>query len=459
MKNKKESQETDKYGKITPGEELKLLIDIIGQDAILDLIPKKNRISYKGKLQRINEGKIPYHNVVVLQRCCEDFFINEKKGIESKYKVSLLIRRSLISNLNALIWNFSLCAKCNTTLEMSKNELALFLLYERAFHYINDDSKEKDWLSDLDMNVFKTSKEKVREILTDSYKKVFDEIMKKFKSKEAFYKEITGLGEDYKENINNWQNEEVYNPYWRTLVPVLNYLKRIDITFVHRLIGLYLRKNAQKAFAGVLGISEDELKGILVKIESMIKDKKRPENFPSYLNSDDIWFIEHRIKIVMCLECQNNYEYSNKIIKSNDIMKYSDKHIPSSEEMFLKLWLQTRAKVFEKYSVLNDDKTQKEILKGYREAFNELLNDIEGSPFLTQFLTEIILINDFFYPRRVKAINDYFEYGCTLEVFRADKCTDKSEKILNHLIEFRNKDIRKTFVNIHSEFCPIKINP
>jgi len=41
------------------------------------------------------------------------------------------------------------------------------------------------------------------DFLTDSYKIIFDEIMLKFKNKEAFYKAINGLGENYKENINN----------------------------------------------------------------------------------------------------------------------------------------------------------------------------------------------------------------------------------------------------------------
>jgi predicted restriction endonuclease len=126
----------------------------------------------------------------------------------------------------------------------------------------------------------------------------------------------------------------------------------------------------------------------------------------------------------------------------------------SSEEKFLFFWLQTRTKIFEKYIDIKSHKeAQKEILNGYRKAFNELLNDIEKSPFLTQFLTEITLLNIFFNPRRVKAINDYYEYGCTLEVFNADK----KEKIINRIKKYRNIDIRKAFVDIHGKFCPIKI--
>jgi len=451
MKKYKKTQKAEKYGEITFGKTIKLLIDIIGQNAILDLIPEKNRESYERKLQRINEGEIPYHNISVLQRCCDEFF----KEIASKYEVSPLLGRSLISNLYDLLFAFSLYAKSKIILNISKNEIALYLLYEKASHYIYDDSSKEDWLSNLDMNILKTSKEKVLEFLTDSYKRIFDKIKEEFKNKEAIYKEITGLKEDYKENINNWRNESVYNPNWRTLVPVLNYLyKQRHIEFVHRLIGLYLRKNAQKVFVGILDVSEDELKEIIEKIVNMIKENKCPERIRSDLYFDDLWFKDRRIGIIKCLEFQNNYENSIDKMKSNNITKYlKDNYLRSSEEKFLFFWLQTRADVFEKHRNLKDQK--EEILKGYKKAFYELLNDIEKSPFLSQFLTEIMLINDFFYPRRVKAINDYYEYGCTLGIFNADK----KEKLFNRLKKFRNTDIRKAIVDIHDKFCPIKINP
>jgi hypothetical protein len=119
------------------------------------------------------------------------------------------------------------------------------------------------------------------------------------------------------------------------------------------------------------------------------------------------------------------------------------------------LWLQTRARVFFFFNELKDNREERvEILKGYSIAFDKLINDTEKSPFLTQFLPELLLINHFFNPRRVKALNDYFEYGCTLEIFNAEK----RDEILNDVKGFLNPDIRKALVNIHSRFCPIKIN-
>jgi len=226
--------------------------------------------------------------------------------------------------------------------------------------------------------------------------------------------------------------------------------------FVHRLIGLYLRKNAQKAFVGVFDVSEDELKEIIVKITEMIEDQKCPEEIPYYLCYDDKWLEAHRFKIVECLRFQNNYE-NNIGIQSNDILNCLERNYShSSEGKFLFFWLQTRAKVFEKYSDLKTNKEiQEEILTGYREAFDELLNnDRRGSPFLRQFLAEIILINYFFYPRRVRVINFYFEKGCTFGVFNADE----EKEIINHPKKLRNTDIRKALINMPNHFYDIKIN-
>jgi hypothetical protein len=454
MKKKEKSQETDNYGKITVSKSLNLLINIIGKSVILDLIPKKNRISYKGKIEKIiYEKKIPYPNVVILQSCCKQFFKDEKEGIENKYKVSQLVMTSLNSILKSFLWDFSLYTKSNIISNKSKNEIALHLLHERAFHYLYDDPSEKDPLTIL-MN-------------TDSYKKIFDK--KTFKDKEkAFYEKE---GEGYRNNIRQWQEEIVYNPSWQKLVPVLEFFYNHNRRrFVHRLIGLYLRKNAQEEFRKVLCVSKDELKEIIENIINMIREKKRPEKFPSDLRYNNIWLYDQRIRITKCLEFQNNYENTINLVESNNIIKYlEDNYLRSSEEKFLFFWLQTRAKIIENYSNIKDHKeTQKEILNGYKKAFDELLNDIEKSPFLHQFLIEIILINYFLNRRNKKSREDYYEYGCTLEYgftiengnIREKLNANEQEKILNNILkEFRNKDIRKTLLDIHSKTCPIEIIP
>jgi len=453
MKNKKESQEADKYGKITFGEETKLLVGIIGESAILDIMSEdrkrmsrdrkrvlKDRKSYRTTLERMYKGEMPYNGFTSLQRYCEEFL----KKIKGEYKVSPLVMTSFNLNPKSFIRNFSLYAESNIILHKSKKELASFLLHVQAFYCI-EESLSGSLINDL----FKTSEKKVLEFLTDSYDKVFGEIMQIFrKNNEAFYKQIPNKqGEDYRVNIDNWRKEKVYNPEWRTLVPVLDYLKREHISFVHRLIGLYLRKNAQKALLDVLDVSKDELKEIIENIAKMIEDKKRPENIPYDLYFDHIWLRDQRINIAKCLQFQNNYENSIDVEESNNIIKYLKRnysHYP--EGKFLYFWLQTRAKVFEKHNDLEGHReVQEEILKGYREAIDELLNDTK-SPFDRHFLIEIMLINYIFYPRRVKAIKDYYEHGrITLEIFNANMSW---ENMFNILKEFQNTDIRKALVNI-----------
>jgi hypothetical protein len=450
MENKKEIQEADKYGQITFHKEAKLLVDIIGQDAIIYFMSKKNPKFYKSnkrKLERMNNGEMPDNVFTSLQQCCKDFF--------KEYKISPLVMTSLNLNPESFIRDFSLYAESNIILGKSKKEIALFVLHEQAFYCI-----EENLSGTLINDPFKTSEKKVLEFLRDSYDAIF-------KNKDVFnkdfYKEITKQhGDSYKKNIDNWRIEDVnnpnyvYNPNWRTLVPVLDYLKREHISLVHRLIGLYLRKNAQKALLDILDISEDELKEIIEEIANMIEYKKRPEKIPTNLNYDDIWFNGQRYRIVKCLEFQNNYENSIDVKKSNDFTKYLERNYSRSpEEKFLYFWLQTRAKIFEKHSDLIE--VQEEILEGYKNAFAELLIDIKQSPFKRQFFIEIMLINDFFYPRRVKAIKDYYEHArTTLGIFNANMSW---EKMLNILKEFRNTDIRKALVNIHSKHCPIKISP
>jgi hypothetical protein len=46
-----------KYGNITFGEITRLLIDIIGQNVILDDMPLKEQGAYKRKLERIYQGE------------------------------------------------------------------------------------------------------------------------------------------------------------------------------------------------------------------------------------------------------------------------------------------------------------------------------------------------------------------------------------------------------------------
>ena len=445
MENKTEKDKSE-YDDVSFSKRIKLLVDIIGQDVILDIKKKKPK-GYKRKLQRIYNGEsVQYTNLDTSeyepespQFYCKLFF----EEIYDNYGVPPLICTSIFSDISDFMHHFSIYTESNKILDKSKNEIVLCALEGLISHHIEGNS---------DKDVFKTSKKSVLEFLTDSYKIIFNEIFKKFKNKKNFYEEITKdlyKQESHKKNIDNWINEKC-NSDWQTLIPILDCLKGKHITFVHRLIGMYLRKNAQKVLADILDISENELKEIIIKIVSLIKKEQSLEKFPSALYFDDIWINDQRFLISMCLQYQNNYKNGSDIAKSNDTIEYLERNYNhSSEEKYLFFWLQTRAKIFVKYCDLEGHR--EEILDGYRKAFDELYNK-QSNPFLAQFLTEIIMINDFFYPRRKNA-EKYYKYGYNRGKFGADK-----QKILNTFKKFKNKDIRKTFVDIHEKICELYIS-
>jgi tetratricopeptide (TPR) repeat protein len=468
MKNMLDKQ--DKYGNVTFGEATKLLINTIGQNAILDIavkkIPKsqkekqkKLRDSLKKTQERIYSGEAVYdaqsetddvyHNLVSSEtEEARGYYAQLFKDAEQKYGFSAFAKQTFAGFTGSFFY-----ALANTVaFEKLKKDIALFLLKKQTFHYIYDSLTKGIPLLPQRKDTFKPTKEGVLTFLTDSYKKIFDDIFKRFESKEAFYKSIKGLkslAEDYKENITNWcrnknDPKSVYNPNWQTLVPVLDFLHSQSMNaFAHRLINLYLRKNAQKALADVLHISEDEQEKIIIDIVTMLMENRCPEEFYEDIYANDLQFAEQISLISMYLSYQNYTESFDPII-SNNIMSYIEDKCPRSSEKFFSPWLKARAKVFERHSTLKDDKNaQKEILANFKKAFE---NGIAYAGWLLpQFLLEGIVINDYFNPRREKDANDFFGYGYVLEIFG-----DNKQKLLDWLNrDVKCSDIRGDFIGIY----------
>jgi len=445
----------DEYGNVTFGEATKLLINTIGQNVTLDLAGEKRRISLKKTQERMYTGDTVYgaqsetadiyRNLVSSEtEEARGYYVQFFKNAE-KYGFSAFAKQTFAAFTGCFFY-----ALVNTVaFEKPKKDIALFLLKKQTFHYIYDSVTKGTAVDPAKKDIFKPSKESALAFLTDSYKKIFEH----FKCKEAFYAGIKSLAEDYKENITNWcRNEKeakcVYNPNWQTLVPVLDFLHRQNMSaFAHRLINLYLRKNAQKALADVLHISEGEQKKIITDIETMLIENRRPEEFYEDIYASDLQFAEQGSLISMYLSYQNYTESFDPVI-SNNIMSYIEDKCPRSSEKFFSPWLKARAKVFERQSTLKDDKNaQEEILANYKKAFE---NGIAYAGWLlAQFLMEGIVINDYFNPRREKDSNDFFGYGYVLEVFG-----DNKKKLLDWLKEVKYSDIRGDFIGIYRDFNP-----
>jgi hypothetical protein len=470
MENNKELHESEN---VSFTKKTKLLINTIGQNIILDLLPLKERDAYERNLQRYYKRQsvnrqFSSKELESPQWYCEQFY----KNIEGNYRIPSLLMESLFigftSSLESILWDYNLYYKSTSILGKSKKEIVLHVLHEQMLRYIDDDSSKKD---SLWMEFFKTSEDTIIRLLTDSFDNIFKELILIYRSEEVFYEAINNYCEknhnkylnlsereiiNYKQNIINWRTGKVYNPNWRTLVPVLDFLEENHITFVHRLIGLYLRKNAQKALADIFSIFENELNEIIVEIVRMIKEKKRLEEFSSGLLFDVIWFHAQRLLIVECLEYQNNYENNTDIKKSSEIIEYLKcNYFRSPEEKFLCSWLQTRARVFGiDYCRKNIKETGEDIVDAYKDIFTNYCKYIDLGTFIRPFLFEAMVITECFFPRRVKVINDYYEHGYACGGFPANK-----QVVFNDLKEFRNKDLRISYINIHHKHCQIKISP
>jgi len=307
-------------------------------------------------------------------------------------------------------------------------------------------------------NFLQLFKEAVEEFISndfDTLKIIIEEIPKSKIKYPYFYdynkskKPSFNLDED----IFNWRrgksekdNKGVYNPTWKTLEPILDFLQKNNETeFVHRLIGHYFLKNAQSAMENILGISDKEHEKIITDIKTMINENKKPEEF--YVEND-FKFLEQIKLIWMCLvyQCQENFD----LLKSNEIIKAIETKCNNScsFKKFLSPWLNARAKIFETGGTLKENKeVQDAIIKGYKKAYDEGL--AYAGEYLGQFLLEAIIINGFCNPRQVKNTNDYYGYGYALEIFGPEK-----QNLLDLIKETSN--LQMELVNIlYSDFNSI----
>jgi tetratricopeptide (TPR) repeat protein len=240
--------------------------------------------------------------------------------------------------------------------------------------------------------------------------------------------------------------EDVYNATWKNLEFILDYLHEINflpeedkITYIHRLINLYLRRNAQRAIRKILDISEPEQDKIIEAIKTMLNNEnKKPEDF--YLEND-FEFFEQINLIYLCLVYQYQEDFDPE--KSDEIINTIKSKCDNSKKFFSH-WLKARAEVFRNgETIKKNKKVQDSIINGYKEAYKEGI--AYAGCYLTQFLFEAIVINRFC--RREG--NNYYGYGYALELFESDK-----ENLYKFIKESKNTEPGKDFIDIHYSCNP-----
>jgi tetratricopeptide (TPR) repeat protein len=487
MENHEKNQETDKYGNVTFGEASRFLIDIIGQNVILDYISKKienkkeaekKREAFKQNLDRMYRGQTVYRKFATVERESPQWYFEQFfKDLENKYRFPPLA----MIIVDSFIWQFFFALTWHTPFEKPKSETVLFHLRKQVFCFIYDLINGKPFSDDC---VYKIPSDSIMKFLTDSYSKIFTDVIQKyndnkglkksktktkglelmlqkvFENKKTLHGKIENFYDDnadkyprldtsdyspnYRQNIHNWQNKnKKVNPTWKALEPILDFLQNNNGTaFVHRLIGHYFMRNAQKAHENVLQISQPEQEKIITDIVTMIIENRKPEEF----YTENIFEFSEQINLIrMCLVYQ--YQKDFDPVKSDEIIKVIESKCTHSKKFFSP-WLNARAKIFETGETLKEDKgVQDTIINGYKKAYDEGIAYAGG--YLGQFLLEAILINRFCNPRQVKNTNDYHGYGYALEIFGLDK-----QKLLELIKETDN--LQMEFVNIqYSDFNPI----
>ncbi|MDR2717935.1 MAG: tetratricopeptide repeat protein [Treponema sp.] len=469
-------EEINKYGNVTFGQTSKFLIDIIGQNVILDYISKnienekeaeKKREAFKQNLDRMYRGQAVYYKkFATAERESPQWYIEQffKEILEKKEKYNL--PRIVYIIIDSFTWQLFFALTWHTPFEKLKSETVLFHLRKQVFCFIYHNLLNGMPLSDG--SVYKISSNSIIRFLSDDFKNIFLELGNKYKDNEDFMKPKTrGLelmlqktfenkktihgkienyyddnadkyprldasdySPNYRQNIHNWQNEKI-NPTWKALEPILDFLQKNNgIVFVHRLIGHCFLRNTQKALENVLHISQPEQEKIITDIKTMINDKRKPEEF--YIEND-FEFLEQVNLIYMCLVYQHQEDFDP--VKSDAIINVIESKCTNSKKFFSP-WLNARAKVFETGETIRNNKDL--IIKGYKKAYDEGI--AYAGCYLSQFLLEAIVINRFC--RREG--NNYYGYGYALELFESEK-----ENLYKFIKESKNTEPCKGFIDIH----------
>ena len=462
----------EQYGNITYGEITNIIVDTIGLNVILNLVSKEKKDvkkfedAYAKDLQRYYKGDLVYRQATSEKQNWQSYIIKFfEEVLRKKYHFSCSAKNIIYYFYKQFINTI----RPFTIYKNNKKKTVLYLLEKELLNSCYNLTKTEIFTNDINIK-----SENITMLLTDSYKKIFTEIFKKYNYKEEFYREIedyyleninkypklTKKDFNYKRNIDNWcnssihrkskikKNNEAWNPNWFNLEPILDYLEEKKcLIFVHRLILMYLLKNAQGTIEDNLGISVIEQNEILVKIITMLQEEKKPEEFYSNHKENHLEFLEQTFLIEICLVYQHqkdfNSEIMNKIISK--VEKKCDNDEGASSEKFFSIWLNARAMVFKKCETLKKNKKeQDEIINEYKKALKyakSMAGHCSGI-----FLYEIMLINGYcdllHHKSRESLRENIYGLGYAIGVFSKD-------------VEQKMIDIQKEQINLKQELIAI----
>ena len=413
----------DKYGNINFGEASKLLVSIIGQDAILSLVPNREKI--KKKLSRIykeddvefiglgtpkieiveeiiKEKELPQHYIENPQHYFITFFKKLRNDYNVPEFVSILIEDT--------IWQLFHSCISFTLFEKTKKDTVKILFRKQVFHSLYDITSE------IEKKVLVSFFSKIHD-LSDTYKLFFNEAAKIITNGNLSIL-LRNIIEDYVDDdkftlnlqtISRW--DKGTKATWNSIKPVLDYFQKGKYSFfVYRFLAIYFLKNAKKAFCDLEILETDEFNKIVIDIITMLIENKKPEIFYSTdfgtVDSEEFHFLIG--KCLILAELQNN-DISSRKKMINEI----DQMCPKSK-VFFSPWLEAKINL-----ATNKQNIDYKLLREfYRTAFDK--GKYYAGGFLWKFLLEAIALEKY-QNNLVGNLNDYYAFGYALEMFTGDK--------------------------------------
>ena len=421
----------DKYGNINFGETSKLLVRIIGQDAVLSSLDEHNRDKIKRKLSRIykeddvefmylgtpkieiideaniKEKILPPHYIENPQHYFKSFF----KKLKDDYKVPEFVAVLIVDT----IWQLFHSSISFTPFEKTKKDTVKFLFRKQVFHLLFDLTTQSSLSPKIEKNILVSFFSKIHD-LSDTYKLLFKEASEIISNGNLslLLRNIIDFVNDDKytlnlQTISRW--DKGTNATWHSIKPVLDYFhERKCSTFVYRFLAIYFLKNAKKVFYELELLENDEFDKIIIDIITMLIENKKPEIFYD-INFGTVDSEEYRsiiYKSLFLTEQPNNDTISRKKI-IDEI-----EHMFPKSKFFFSPWLKAKINL----STNEQDIEYKLLRKYYRTAFDK--GKYYAGGFLWKFLLEAIALEK--YRNNLEGnLNDYYAFGYALEMFTDGK--------------------------------------
>jgi hypothetical protein len=306
----KKNKEIDPFGNITFGETTNIMIGIIGQDAILSLLPSNEQKSFKRYLTRIyrEDGDASFSRLGTpsIENNKTEMLDNPQFYFQlffNELKINYNIPGFVYDFIDCAVWQLFYASISYTPFEQRKADIVNYLFRKQILHYFYDFSLtfKKIYKNDL-INFFQS---------ISGFPKTFtncENILKEAAEKftqgklSLLLEKIYGDKSDSMiKNIRNWSTGK--KATWKNIKPLLDFFERKEIYpwikekdhkkyrhfIVYRILTIYFINNAKMVLSkpfkkltknnNLVFLSNKEFDKLFIEIVTMLVDGRKPDEF------------------------------------------------------------------------------------------------------------------------------------------------------------------------------------